>query len=155
MYVFFGKRCFELGLKHVFNAGDHEIHKGLRRVHNAVDVGDFYTEALEKSLVNSVKELLFFAEVAYGFGGLLDGNIEMFKVLDKSVATERARGQRLDHFLDLLCNNIAAHEIANIEYLAENALGKQMLEIISSTALSDRFGLSEARQRSMNSVKAD
>ena len=48
MYVLVRKRSLELGLKHVFHAGDHEVRKRLRGVHDAVRVGNLDAEALEE-----------------------------------------------------------------------------------------------------------
>ena len=128
MHVLLGKRSLEFALKRVFDAGDHETHQRLRRIDDVVRVGHLDTEALEEALVNRVEKPPLLAEIADRFGGLLDGNVKVLKALDERIAAERPQCQRFDHFLDLLRDHVALHEIADVEYLAEDALGEQMLD---------------------------
>jgi len=80
-----------------------------------VGVGHLDAEALEEALVNGVEELLFLAEVGDGLGGLFDGDVEVFEALGKLVAAEVARGERVDDFLDFLRDDVALHEIADVD----------------------------------------
>ena len=77
------KRGLELGLKHVLDAGDHEIHERLRGVDDAVGVGNLHAEALEETLVDGIEKPLLLAEVADRLGGLFDGDVKVLEALDE------------------------------------------------------------------------
>ena len=96
-----GEGAVELTLENVFDGAHHKVHDGLRRVHDAVRIGHFDREALEKLLVDGVEEALLLRVILDGGGGLLDRAVEAVQGPEKIVAAEVVRGQGLDDLLDL------------------------------------------------------
>ena len=122
------ERAVELGAQDVLHAGDHEIDERLRRVDDAVRVGHLDAEALEEPLVDGVEEPLLLGEVLDRVGGLFDGDVEVVELAEELVAAEGTEGQRLDDLLDLGGDDVALHEVADVEDLAEDALGEEVLD---------------------------
>ena len=67
------KRQAELAFQHLLDARTHEIDDGLRRVDDAVRVGELDRVALEEPLVDRVQEVLLLVEIIDAVGGVLDG----------------------------------------------------------------------------------
>ena len=111
----------------MLDAGDHEIDEGLRGIDDAVGVGDLDAKALEESLIDGVQELLLLVEIGDGGGGVFDGEVEGIE-LGEIVAAEGAGGEGLDDLLDLLGDDVALHEIGDVEDVAKDALGQEMLD---------------------------
>src|SRR5688500_1008655 len=110
MDVFIGERFAEFLLQNVLDRFDHEIDNRLRRIDDAVRIGDIDRKPLEKTLVNVVKERLFFGKAVDGRRRLLDGPVEMVKAFQKFFAAERLRCEGKDNCLDLLGNGVSSCE---------------------------------------------
>src|ERR1019366_1821521 len=87
-----------------------------------------HAKALEEALIDGVQEILILMEIGDGGGGVLDGLIKVFEVFAKIVAAKRAGIEGGDDLLNLLRNDVAGDEIGDGKDLAENALGKNVLD---------------------------
>src|SRR5947208_729135 len=86
------ERNAEPSLHHLGHAGAHEIDDLLRRVDDAMRVGDLNRVALEEALVDGVEEVLLLREVLEPFGRRLNGSVEgveRLQELDAAEALER------------------------------------------------------------------
>ena len=63
MYAGVRQRSVEFGFQEIFNAVYHEIYNRLGGIDNTVGICDFNREALKETLVDSIKEMLFFGEI--------------------------------------------------------------------------------------------
>ena len=59
VYAFVAEAAAELRLQNLLNAPHHEVHNGLRRVDDSVRVGLLPVEALEKPLVDVLRNACF------------------------------------------------------------------------------------------------
>ena len=126
--ILFREAGAEMFAQDVLGAGNHEIDERLRGIDDAVGVGHLDAEALEEALIHDVEELLLLGEIVDRLGGMLDGDVEGIERTLKVVAVEAAVGERADDFLDLDGDDVAPHEVADVENLAEDALGEEMLD---------------------------
>ena len=121
--VFIGQRFSEFLFQDVLDTGDHEIDERLRRVNDAVRVGDLDAESLEEPFIDGVEERLFLGEIGDGGGGIFDCAIEMFHALAEIVPAEHAGVERGDDLFNFLRDDVARDEISDVEDFAEDALG--------------------------------
>ena len=123
-----GQRTAELPLQDRGHAAHHEVDDRLRRVDDAVCVGDFDGEALEELLVDGVEKVLLVRKVADCGGGALDGGVEAVQFAEKLVAAEGMGGERVNDVFDLEGDHVAAGEGRPVEDGAKQPLGQQVLD---------------------------
>ena len=68
--------------QYVGNSGGHEVNNRLRRVDNAVRVGQPGGIALEELFVHGVKELLLVREIRQCTGGVLNRDVKAIETLE-------------------------------------------------------------------------
>ena len=122
-----GKRGVEFALQDLLHAGAHEVHDFLGRVDDAVRVGLFDGKALEETLVDGIKEMLFLRPAVQRLGCSFNGHVEAIQRFFKVVAIEGAAGQGANDLFDFGGNDVAVGEIGVVEDGAEQALGQQVL----------------------------
>jgi hypothetical protein len=92
-----------------------------------VSVSLFAIEALKETLVDGVEESLLFRVVLDRRSCLFDGFIEGVEFAEEFVAAKVVAGERVNDLLDFSGDDVAAGELPIAEYLAEDALGKEVL----------------------------
>ena len=122
--TFIAEGAAKFFLEDFFDAANHEIDDGLRRVDDAVGIGFFGGVALEKALVDFVQEGLFLGEAGGFLGAALDGFVETVKSAQEFVAIEGAASELGDDLFDFGGDHVAASEIGIVENFAEDALGE-------------------------------
>ena len=131
------ERAAKLSPQNLLNASRHKIDNRLRRIDDAVRIGNRHGKALKKLLIDRVEEVLLLRKVVNRRGRALNSNIEAVEAVEKIAAVKRLRGERVDDLLDLVGNDVAAREIGIAENRAKNPLSQQML---NEHLLDRRFG---------------
>lgn len=111
------ERFAEFFLQNFFDAANHKVHNGLRRVHDAVRVGDLDRKSLKELFVNGIQKILFLREIFNRRGGGFDGAVKVIELAQKGVAVESLRSQRVNHPFDFRRDDVAAGEIGIVENL--------------------------------------
>ena len=122
-------------------------HNRLRRVDDAVGIGDLHRKSLEELFVNGIQEVLLFGVFRYGVGRRLDGSIKPVEVLQELVTAEILRGQGVDDLLDLAGYDVAGNKFALLKTFLKMRSVRMCWISISSTACTESSGLMVSRQR--------
>ena len=111
MHTRIRQRPTELGFQNLLNTSHHEIDNRLRRIDDAVCVGDILGEPLKKLLVKCVEEMLFLGEVSTECRCLFNSDIEPIQGREKRITTHSVPRQRIADVFNLACDNISTCEI--------------------------------------------
>ena len=122
------QRPVKFSFQDVFNTFHHEINNRLRRIDDAVRVGDLHRKTLKKLLIDSIEEVLFLGEVFAERGSVLNSRIERVQRFKKFVSTKGVLDEHLNDVLNLACDDIPAGEVRIIKDRPKNAFRQQMLD---------------------------
>jgi hypothetical protein len=108
----------------MLDASDHKIDDRLRRIDDAMRIGDLYGKALKEFFIDDVNKTLLLRPIADRLGFVFERDIKMIERLEEIGFVKTSGRERIDHFFDLGGDHIPPDEIGIIEYARKEPCGQ-------------------------------